>query len=179
MGHDSAIVRSPPNLITHRHEDGFPCSPRAARRRRFALPALVHSDRCAGHPAERQLRPAREFYKEFNTAFAKHWKATTGEDITLNQSHGGSGKQARAVIDGLDADVVTLALALDIDMVADKGLIAGDWEKRLPNNAAPTTSTIVFLVRKGNPKGIKDWADLAKPGIAVVTPNPKISGDAR
>ena len=107
---------------------------------------------------------AREFYKEYNTAFAKHWKATTGEDIKLNQSHGGSSKQARAVIDGLDADVLTMNQALDIDMVADKGLVATDWSKRLPNNAAPTSSTIVIMVRKGNPKGIKDWADLVKPG---------------
>ncbi|UNK02086.1 sulfate ABC transporter substrate-binding protein [Ralstonia insidiosa] len=123
--------------------------------------------------------PTRELYKEINTEFAKKWKAETGEDITLRASHGGSGKQARSVIDGLDADVVTLALGYDIDAIAEKGLTAKDWQKRLPNNASPYTSTIVFLVRKGNPKGIKDWNDLVKPGIAVITPNPKTSGGAR
>ena len=122
---------------------------------------------------------AREFYKDYNGAFAKHWKATTGEDITLNQSHGGSSKQARAVIEGLDADVITMNQALDIDVVADKGLIAADWAKRLPNNAAPTTSVTVLIVRKGNPKGIKDWSDLAKPGVQVVIPNPKVTGNGR
>jgi sulfate transport system substrate-binding protein len=122
---------------------------------------------------------AREFYKDYNAAFAKHWKATAGEDITLNQSHGGSSKQARAVIEGLDADVITMNQALDIDVVADKGLIAADWAKRLPNNAAPTTSVTVLMVRKGNPKGIKDWADLAKPGVSVVIPNPKVTGNGR
>jgi sulfate/thiosulfate-binding protein len=124
--------------------------------------------------------PTRELYQEFNAAFIKHWKAQGGEDLTIKQSHGGSGKQARAVIDGLEADVVTLALAGDIDQVATKGkLIEGDWIKRLPDNSAPYTSTIVLLVRKGNPKGIKDWNDLAKDGIEVVTPNPKTSGGAR
>ncbi|UCF22509.1 MAG: sulfate ABC transporter substrate-binding protein, partial [Ralstonia sp.] len=123
--------------------------------------------------------PTRELYKEINTEFAKKWKADTGEDITLRASHGGSGKQARSVIDGLDADVVTLALGYDIDAIADKGLTGKDWQKRLPHNASPYTSTIVFLVRKGNPKGIKDWNDLVKPGIAVITPNPKTSGGAR
>ncbi|MBE3033790.1 MAG: sulfate ABC transporter substrate-binding protein, partial [Actinobacteria bacterium] len=113
------------------------------------------------------------------TEFAKKWKAETGEDITLRASHGGSGKQARSVIDGLDADVVTLALGYDIDAIAEKGLTGKDWQKRLPHNASPYTSTIVFLVRKGNPKGIKDWNDLVKPGIAVITPNPKTSGGAR
>jgi sulfate transport system substrate-binding protein len=122
---------------------------------------------------------AREFYKDYNAAFAKHWRATTGEDIRLNQSHGGSSKQARAVIDGLEADVLTMNQALDIDMVADKGLIAADWAKRLPNNAAPTSSITVIMVRKGNPKRIKDWADLAKPGTAVVIPNPKVTGNGR
>ena len=124
--------------------------------------------------------PTRELYQEFNTAFAKHWKAETKEDITIRQSHGGSGKQARAVIDGLAADVVTLALAGDVDAVVEHGkLIPPDWLKRLPNNSAPYTSTIVFLVHKGNPKGIKDWSDLVKPGVQVITPNPKTSGGAR
>lgn len=123
--------------------------------------------------------PTRELYKDFNAAFAAHWKATSGEALSLRQSHGGSGKQALAVRDGLEADVVTLALAYDIDAIAEKGLLAADWQKRLAHNSAPYTSTIVFLVRKGNPKGIKDWGDLAKPGIGVVTPNPKTSGGAR
>jgi sulfate transport system substrate-binding protein len=122
---------------------------------------------------------AREFYKDYNAAFARHWKKTANEDIALNQSHGGSSKQARAVIDGLEADVITMNQALDIDMVADKGLIAADWAKRFPDNAAPTSSITVFMVRKGNPKGVKDWADLAKPGIGVVIPNPKITGNGR
>jgi sulfate transport system substrate-binding protein len=124
--------------------------------------------------------PTRELYQEFNAAFAKHWKEKTGEDVTIKQSHGGSGKQARAAIDGLEADVVTLALAGDVDQLAKKGgLIPEDWQKRLPDNSSPYTSTIVFLVRKGNPKGIKDWADLAKEGVDVITPNPKTSGGAR
>jgi sulfate transport system substrate-binding protein len=124
--------------------------------------------------------PTREFYKEFNEAFAKYWKAKKGQDVTIKQSHGGAAKQARAVIDGLEADVVTLALAYDIDAIHQRaGLIPKDWQKRLPNNSSPYTSTIVLLVRKGNPKGIKDWNDLAKPGIEVITPNPKTSGGAR
>ena len=124
--------------------------------------------------------PTRELYRDFNAAFARHWKAKTGEAVTIRQSHGGSGKQARAVIDGLEADVVTLALAYDIDALFDRAkLIPRDWQKRLPNNSSPYTSTIVFLVRKGNPKGIKDWGDLVKPGVSVVTPNPKTSGGAR
>jgi sulfate transport system substrate-binding protein len=124
--------------------------------------------------------PTRELYQDYNAAFAAHWKAETGEDLTVNQSHGGSGKQARAVIDGLDADVVTLALAYDIDAIAQKSdLLPVQWQQRLPANSAPYTSTIVFLVRKGNPKGIKDWPDLIKPGVSVVTPNPKTSGGAR
>jgi sulfate/thiosulfate-binding protein len=123
--------------------------------------------------------PTRELYQDVNAAFAKQWKAKTGRDVAIQQSHGGSGKQARAVIDGLEADVVTLALAYDIDAVAQAGLLARDWQKRLPHNSAPYTSTIVFLVRKGNPKGIKDWNDLARPGIQVITPNPKTSGGAR
>jgi len=123
--------------------------------------------------------PTRELYQDYNKAFAKHWKDTTGETLSLRQSHGGSGKQARSVIDGLDADVVTLALAYDIDALAQFNLIPRDWQKRLPNQSSPYTSTIVFLVRKGNPKKIVDWNDLIKPGIAVVTPNPKTSGGAR
>lgn len=124
--------------------------------------------------------PTRELYQDFNAAFAKHWKTQTGETVTIQQSHGGAGKQARAVIDGLAADVVTLALAYDIDAIAEKAkLIPIDWQKRLPNNSSPYTSTIVFLVRKGNPKGIQDWDDLVKPGVSVITPNPKTSGGAR
>jgi sulfate transport system substrate-binding protein len=124
--------------------------------------------------------PTRELYVDYNAAFTKYWQGKTGDKVTIQQSHGGSGKQARAVIDGLSADVVTLALAYDIDAIAEKGgLVAADWQKRLPNNSAPYTSTIVFLVRKGNPKAIKDWDDLVKPGVSVVTPNPKTSGGAR
>jgi sulfate/thiosulfate transport system substrate-binding protein len=124
--------------------------------------------------------PTRELYQEYNAAFAKHWKTENKEDVTIRQSHGGSGKQARAVIDGLNADVVTLALAGDIDAIVEHGkLLESDWQKKLPNNSAPYTSTIVFLVHKGNPKGIKDWSDLVKPGIQVITPNPKTSGGAR
>jgi sulfate/thiosulfate-binding protein len=124
--------------------------------------------------------PTRELYVEYNAAFAKHWKEKTGQAVSVKQSHGGSGKQARAVIDGLNADVVTLALAYDVDAIADKAkLFPADWQKRLPQNSAPYTSTINFLVRKGNPKGIKDWDDLIKPGVSVVTPNPKTSGGAR
>jgi sulfate transport system substrate-binding protein len=124
--------------------------------------------------------PTREFYAEFNRAFADHWKAKTGDTVVVKQSHGGSGKQARSVIDGLRADVVTLALAGDIDALADVAkLIPADWQKRLPNNSSPYTSTIVLLVRAGNPKGIKDWDDLVKPGVSVITPNPKTSGGAR
>jgi len=124
--------------------------------------------------------PTRELYEDFNKAFAKYWEGKTGDKLSVKQSHGGSGKQARGVIDGLQADVVTLALAYDIDALADKGrLIPKDWQTRLPNNSSPYTSTIVFLVRKGNPKGIKDWDDLAKPGVSVITPNPKTSGGAR
>lgn len=124
--------------------------------------------------------PTRELYQQINAAFVREWQAKTGERVTVLQSHGGSGKQARSVIDGLDADVVTLALAYDIDAIAEKsGLLPRDWQQRLPHNSAPYTSTIVFLVRKGNPKQIKDWEDLARPGVAVVTPNPKTSGGAR
>ena len=118
--------------------------------------------------------PTRELYQDFNAAFAKYWKTKTGGNVTVRQSHGGSGKQARSVIDGLEADVVTLALAYDIDEIAARaGLLPADWQQRLPSNSSPYTSTIVFLVRKGNPKAIKDWDDLLKPGVSVVTPNPK------
>ena len=124
--------------------------------------------------------PTREFYVEYNAAFAKYWKAKTGQDLTFKQSHGGSGKQARSIIDGLHADVATLALAGDTDaLVKNGGWLAADWQKRLPHNASPYTSTIVLAVRRGNPKGIKDWDDLVKPGITVITPNPKTSGGAR
>jgi sulfate transport system substrate-binding protein len=124
--------------------------------------------------------PTRELYQAFNAAFIKYWQGKTGEKVTIRQSHGGSGAQARSVIDGIDADVVTLALAYDIDAIAERGkLLPQNWQTRLPSNSSPYTSTIVFLVRKGNPKGIKDWDDLAKPGIAVITPNPKTSGGAR
>ncbi|MEY3124334.1 MAG: hypothetical protein RLZZ573_854 [Pseudomonadota bacterium] len=124
--------------------------------------------------------PTRELYVEYNAAFAKYWKAKTGQDVSVKQSHGGSGKQARSVIDGLDADVVTLALAGDVDALAKNGQwLSADWQKRLPHNSAPYTSTIVLVVRQGNPKGIKDWDDLIKPGISVITPNPKTSGGAR
>jgi sulfate/thiosulfate-binding protein len=124
--------------------------------------------------------PTRELYQDFNPAFAKYWQAKTGQNVTVQQSHGGSGAQARAVIDGLEADVVTLALAYDVDAIADKaGLLPKTWQSRLPDNSSPYTSTIIFLVRKGNPKHIKDWDDLVRPGVSVITPNPKTSGGAR
>ncbi len=124
--------------------------------------------------------PTREFYEEYNRLFAQHWKVTAGQDVVINQSHGGSGKQARAVIDGLEADVVTLALAYDIDAIAQNGgLLDRDWQSKLPNNSTPYTSTIVLLVRKGNPQHIHDWDDLIRPGVKVITPNPKTSGGAR
>jgi sulfate transport system substrate-binding protein len=124
--------------------------------------------------------PTRELYQDYNKAFATYWKNKTGDNVTVKGSHGGSGKQARSVIDGLDADVVTLALAYDVDAISEKAkLLPADWQKRLPHNSAPYTSTYVFLVRKGNPKGIKDWNDLLKPGVSVITPNPKTSGGAR
>jgi sulfate/thiosulfate-binding protein len=123
--------------------------------------------------------PTRELYQQLNAAFAEQYRAKTGRTVTIQQSHGGSGKQARAVIDGLEADVLTLALGFDVDAVADAGLLAKDWQRRLPNNSSPYTSTIVLLVRKGNPKRIRDWGDLVRPGIEVITPNPKTSGGAR
>ncbi len=145
---------------------------------------IVPLSACLSQAAEVSLLnvsydPTRELYQDFNAAFAKQWKAKTGDQLKVKQSHGGSGKQARGVIDGLEADVVTLALAYDIDAIAERGLLAKDWQKRLPHNSSPYTSTIVFLVRKDNPKGIKDWNDLVKPGVAVITPNPKTSGGAR
>ncbi|AKA38653.1 sulfate ABC transporter substrate-binding protein [Yersinia ruckeri] len=123
--------------------------------------------------------PTREFYQEYNQAFSQHWQQQTGDKVTVRQSHGGSGKQATSVINGIEADVVTLALAYDVDAIAERGRIDKHWIKRLPDNSAPYTSTIVFLVRKGNPKQIHDWSDLVKPGISVITPNPKTSGGAR
>ena len=123
--------------------------------------------------------PTRELYSDFNNSFAAYWQQKAGQKVTIKQSHGGSGKQARAVIDGLEADVVTLALAYDIDAIAEKGLIKPGWQKELPHNSSPYTSTIVFLVRKGNPRNIKNWDDLIKPGVSVITPNPKTSGGAR
>ena len=146
--------------------------------------ALAGGAPARGAAAEAQLLnvsydPTRELYEAVNSAFAKQWKAKSGQDVVIKQSHGGSGKQARAVIDGLEADVVTLALAYEVDAVAKAGLVAPDWQKRLPQNASPYTSTIVFLVRKGNPKALKDWDDLVKPGVQVITPNPKTSGGAR
>ena len=123
---------------------------------------------------------SREFYKDFNAVFAAHWKKTTGDDLTLNQSHGGSSRQARSVADGLEADVITMNQANDIDILFERGkLVPQDWAKRLPNNSAPTTSVSVILVRKGNPKNIRDWSDLGRPGIGVIIPNPKTSGNGR
>jgi sulfate/thiosulfate transport system substrate-binding protein len=151
---------------------------------RLAVAALLA---CAASLPAREVQllnvsydPTREFYQDFNAAFARYWAARTEDKVTIQQSHGGSGKQARAVIDGLQADVVTLALAYDVDAIAQKArLFPTNWQQRLPNNSAPYTSTVIFLVRKGNPKGIKDWDDLIKPGVSVVTPNPKTSGGAR
>ncbi len=147
------------------------------------LPALAHAQTPAPAPITLlnvSYDPTRELYVEFNRAFARHWKAKTGQDVTIQQSHGGSGKQARSIIDGLEADVATLALAWDTDALhSEAKLIPKDWQKRLPHNASPYTSTIVLVVREGNPKGIKDWDDLIKPGIKVITPNPKTSGGAR
>ena len=153
----------------------------------FALLALTLAGPVVAQSAPKPISllnvsydPTRELYEDFNHQFATYWQGKTGQDVTVRQSHGGSGKQARSVIDGLGADVVTLALAYDIDQISEKaGLLPADWQKRLPNNSAPYTSTIVLLVRKGNPKGIRDWGDLAKPGVTVITPNPKTSGGAR
>jgi sulfate/thiosulfate-binding protein len=151
----------------------------------FALALIVILMGSAAHAAAVTLLnvsydPTRELYDDYNKAFAVYWKSKTGDSVRVNQSHGGSGKQARAVIDGLEADVVTLALAYDIDALATQGgLIPANWQSRLPDNSAPYTSTIVFLVRKGNPKGIHDWGDLVRPGVSVITPSPKTSGGAR
>jgi sulfate/thiosulfate transport system substrate-binding protein len=151
--------------------------------RSLLIPILAASALLAAGPVKLlnvSYDPTRELYQDINNAFAKQWKAKTGGDVEINQSHDGSGKQARAVIDGLQADVVTLGLAYDIDVISEKAnLLPKNWQTRLPNNSAPYTSTIVFLVRKGNPKHIKDWDDLVKPGVAVITPNPKSSGGAR
>lgn len=145
-----------------------------------ALAGLAHTALSATELLNVSYDPTRELYAEFNKAFEKHWKKETGESLKIKQSHGGSGKQARSIIDGLKADVATLALAGDIDALNENGnLVPQNWASRLPQNSAPYTSTIVFLVRKGNPKGIKDWDDLVKPGIQIVTPNPKTSGAAR
>jgi sulfate/thiosulfate-binding protein len=154
---------------------------------RTFFPAIALALLAAAAPARADVTllnvsydPTRELYQEFNAAFARQWQAKSGEKMAIKQSHGGSGKQARSVIDGLDADVITLALAGDIDAIAEKAkLLPADWQKRLPHNSTPYTSTIVFLVRKGNPKQIKDWDDLVRPGVAVITPNPKTSGGAR
>jgi sulfate transport system substrate-binding protein len=154
---------------------------------RLLLALLLAAAAACSAPAAKRVEllnvsydPTRELFTAVNAAFVKSWKAKTGDDVTIRQSHGGSGKQARSVIDGLEADVVTLALAYDIDAIAEKArLVPADWQKKLPSNSAPYTSTIVFLVRKGNPKGIQDWDDLARPGVAVITPNPKTSGGAR
>ena len=155
----------------------------ATRRTLLALAlaaGLVGSAHAATTLLNVSYDPTRELYQEYNPEFARYWKGKTGEDVTIKQSHGGSGKQARAVIDGLEADVVTLALAYDIDEIAQIGKkIPADWQQRLAHNSSPYTSTIVFLVRKGNPKGIRDWGDLVKPGVEVITPNPKTSGGAR
>src|SRR5580698_6958343 len=149
----------------------------------LAATALVATSVFAAGPVKLlnvSYDPTRELYQNINAAFAKQWKAKTGADVQISQSHGGSGKQARSVLDGLQADVVTLALAYDIDVLAEKGkLLPANWQTRLPNGSTPYTSTIVFLVRKGNPKKIKDWDDLVRPGVGVITPNPKTSGGAR
>jgi sulfate transport system substrate-binding protein len=154
------------------------------RRALLGAPALLLASSAARAQAARDLLnvsydPTREFYREYNAAFARTWQSRAGQAVHVSTSHGGSGRQARAVIDGLQADVVTLALAYDVDAIAERGLIARDWITRLPHNSAPYTSTIVFLVRQGNPKGVRAWADLVKPGVSVITPNPKTSGGAR
>jgi sulfate transport system substrate-binding protein len=155
------------------------CRARAAILAAVLLAATGGTVRAQATLLNASYDPTRELYKAFNAAFARHWKAQTGQDIRIRQSHGGSGGQARAVIDGLEADVVTLALAYDVDAISRAKLLDPGWRTRLPHNSAPYTSTIVFLVRKGNPKGIRDWGDLVKPGVTVVTANPKTSGGAR
>jgi sulfate/thiosulfate-binding protein len=169
--------------IPHRSSSRVTASFAVAVAAALAAGALATRVRAADAPPVTLLNvsydPTRELYEGVNAAFAKAWKVRTGQTVTVKQSHGGSGKQARAVIDGLEADVVTLALAYDVDAVAKAGLVAAGWQQRLPQNASPYTSTIVFLVRKGNPKGIHGWDDLVKPGVQVITPNPKTSGGAR
>lgn len=140
---------------------------------------FVASANAQDHLLNVSYDPTREFYEEYNRLFEQHWKATTGRQVQINQSHGGSGKQARSVIDGLGADVVTLALGYDIEAIAQRGLLSANWQQKLPNNSTPYTSTIVFLVRAGNPQHIRDWPDLIRPGVKVITPNPKTSGGAR
>lgn len=158
----------------------------ATRRSRFRLLGAVALFACAAAASAADISllnvsydPTRELYQDFNRSFAAYWKAKTGDTLSVRQSHGGSGKQARSVIDGIDADVVTLALAYDVDAIAERKLIAPDWQQRLPQHSTPYTSTIVFLVRKGNPKHITGWDDIAKPGLSVIVPNPKTSGGAR
>lgn len=161
---------------------GFPVSRRSVAGAGLALgTALAGGARAQGATQLLNVSydPTREFYRAYNALFVEDWMRRTGQTIRASTSHGGSGRQARSVIDGLQADVVTLALAYDIDAIAERGLIDANWQSRLPQNSAPYTSTIVFLVRKGNPKGLRDWGDLAKPGVAVITPNPKTSGGAR
>jgi sulfate/thiosulfate-binding protein len=157
--------------------------PGLSRRVLFAAPALLHARPGQAQAARELLNvsydPTREFYREYNAGFARAWQVQKGQAVRVSTSHGGSGRQARSVIDGLAADVVTLALAYDVDAIAGRGLIAGDWMGRLPHNSAPYTSAVVFLVRRGNPKAVRDWGDLAKPGVSVITPNPKTSGGAR
>ena len=165
-------------MTTHRrHFIKFPLALAAASALALsAVPALAQQVNLLNVSYD----PTRELYVEYNAAFAKHWKAKSGQDVSIKQSHGGSGKQARSIIDGIDSDVATLALGGDIDaLVTNGGLLKADWQKRLPHNSAPYTSTIVFLVKKGNPKGLKDWDDLIKPDVQVITPNPKTSGGAR
>ena len=165
-------------MTTHRrHFIKFPLALAAASALALsAVPALAQQVNLLNVSYD----PTRELYVEYNAAFAKHWKAKSGQDVSIKQSHGGSGKQARSIIDGIDSDVATLALGGDIDaLVTNGGLLKADWQKRLPHNSAPYTSTIVFLVKKGNPKGLKDWDDLIKPGVQVITPNHKTSGGAR
>ncbi len=167
-----------------RHFIKFPIAAAVAASLVSLAPAFISNAHAQGAAPVTLLNvsydPTRELYSQYNQAFAKHWKATTGQDVTIKQSHGGSGKQARAIIDGLEADVATLALAGDVDALHKNGnLVPADWQKRLPLNSAPYTSTIVFLVKKGNPKAIKDWGDLIKPDVKVITPNPKTSGGAR
>jgi len=162
---------------------------KSAHRRMWLLIVVIGSALILGMPVHAQgpvtilnvsYDPTRELYQDYNAAFAKYWKVKTGQDVTIQQSHGGSGAQARSVIDGLQADVVTLALAYDIDAISEKAkLLPANWQSRLPNNSTPYTSTIVFLVRKGNPKNIKDWDDIVKPGVSIIVPNPKTSGGAR